>query len=378
MWVLYCYLLSERGVVVKNSNEHRRVIDDKFIKALSSEGILFPVTELVKEHRNELFMAFRRSYINIYYLGHSIYKIEQQKTGYAVTFNFNHARYSEDHVDLLKDLLKLGMELPTRRSEPQIKRLVCDRIDADGKTVSGSNTITKKITCGNKPDKKFWDESYAMLKRIVDDFYNKDKRHDYFKDEDYVSIRKEKGLPDFEPERDKNPLIEKQHQQKITLANRFSDNGYFVYDMEYAQPNEKQGDKKSGRFDMLALKIENHKATQLLFIELKSTLSACGGASGIEKHKNDMVEYLARKDVIEARKKDAEGILDAYNKLFQVGKVDFSEFYSKGPGFAIVLTDEALEYKGEYMDQCNMLDGTRENEPQKDESWIMKGLIPLL
>lgn len=349
----------------ENVDKHRRMINLDFQNALSS-GVLSSVTELVKDHRNELLIAFRNDYINIYYLGHSLYKIEQQKTGYKISFNFNHARYTKDYANSLKKLRDLGMRLPSSREKVEYDDIILK--DEKWRSTSRNNTITIKIS-NNGTNKNFWDQSCKLLMGIIDDFYDPEKKEDNFKDHAYYHKREEKGLLALDTKRDKNPLLEKQRQQSIELANNATDNGYFVYDMEYAQPNEKQGDKKSGRFDMLALKIENHKATQLLFIELKSTLSACEGASGIEKHKNDMLDYIERKDVIKVRKKDAKDIIGAYNKLFQIGTVEFSdEFNSKDPGFAIVLTDEAQHYSGSYEDLCNKL----------DNPWIMKGLKTIL
>lgn len=325
---------------MRKVDSHSRMINKDFLNDLSKDGFLSPVTELVRKHQDELMMAFRGDYINIYYRGHSLYKIEKQVQAYKVTFDFNHSRYTKEHDSILKKLMNLGMQLPSQRKEVKYESM-CFYIDKAGKekkkltSSSGKNLITKKIPVASEDiDKKFWDNSYKLLKQAIDDYFDPEKKEDYFKDASCKGELSSKKL-----------YLEKQRQQSIALANRATENGYFVYDIEYSQPNEKQGDEKSGCFDLLALKFEGQKAKQLLLIEVKTTKEACTGSSGVDKHKEDMDKYITNTEVINVRRKEAEDVMAALDKLFQIGKVDFSEI-EKNVRCVFVYTDEAQKFKG--------------------------------
>lgn len=169
--------------------------------------------------------------------------------------------------------------------------------------------------------------------------------------------------------------FERQRQQSIALANRATDNGCFVYDIDYTQPKEKQGEQKSGCFDILALKIENHKATQLLLIEVKTKASACTGNSGVKKHIDDMELYMKQAEIINVRRKEAEEVMDALDKIFQVGKVDFSGL-DKNTRSIFIYTDEAQSYIKEaqkYMGEAQKYKGVFSHEVL-NEPWEFKNI----
>ena len=93
-----------------------RMINDEFLKDLQPGEILSPVIEHVKEKR--LVLAFRGEYINVYYKGHSIYKIIQKKKyRYKIEFDFNHARYAKTWKDDLDSLMRLGFILPEKQDK---------------------------------------------------------------------------------------------------------------------------------------------------------------------------------------------------------------------------------------------------------------------
>ena len=80
-------------------NSHSRMISPEFLEALDT-GILSGLTVLLRSSQvgaRALLPAFRGTYFNVYYCGHSLYKIEEQENGYKLTFNFNHARYTADY-----------------------------------------------------------------------------------------------------------------------------------------------------------------------------------------------------------------------------------------------------------------------------------------
>jgi hypothetical protein len=65
-----------------------RELSNRFIGDLQ-DGILLPLAERVRRD-NTLMLAIRNGYVNIYYRGGSILKIEERKTKYVVTFNENY------------------------------------------------------------------------------------------------------------------------------------------------------------------------------------------------------------------------------------------------------------------------------------------------
>lgn len=312
---------------MKERTLHIRMVDQKFLNDLSNGGILSPVTESVKLS-NDLMMAFRSGYINIYYRGHSLYKIAQKNGGYTVSFDFNHARYTENYQEKLAGI---GMTLPNKRTEPEYPRKVKNK--GKEKVISGNNTISKYIF---KYDSAFWANSLPLLKGLIDDYYAEDKAKDYFMAKVAEFGLKSRGK--------KSQLLEKRRQQQIALANCFTENGYFVYDIEYAEPKG-SGEKLHGRFDMLAVKVSNAVAEKLLLIELKSTKEACEGTSGIENHRSDMAHYLdPENDKARDRIAEAHETLDALSELFGNAHVDCSRLKASDVSHLFVLTDEAKKY----------------------------------
>jgi hypothetical protein len=67
--------------------------------------------------------------------------------------------------------------------------------------------------------------------------------------------------------------------------------------------------------DLLAVRFENGVAKKLVFIEVKSTDSACQpGKSGIESHMNGMKKYADEQLFVESRRIDVLELLKQYQK----------------------------------------------------------------
>jgi len=299
----------------KDSKNNVRVINEDFKKALM-DGILKPVTEMVKNSDN-LLMCFRGKYINVYYRGHSLFKIEQmgkQNYYYKVFFNFNHARYTKEWKQILKQLEAIGYSL--------------NHEDFD---INNSSNIIS----ANADEKiiDFWNTSKILLSKLIDDYFSLGDSNLY----DYLKMCKD-------PQKKKH--IEKQRQQKIAMANTNCDNGYFIYDMEYTQARDSKKEENLGRFDMLAMRFENKVPVELVLIELKSTERACTSNSGIEKHYNDLIKYINNQDYMEVRKKEAIDIFNIYYSLDLISANKIEDVVDLNVKILLIFTDGAVTYFG--------------------------------
>ena len=94
---------------------------------------------------------------------------------------------------------------------------------------------------------------------------------------------------------------------------------------------------------MLALRRISTGRYSLVFIELKSTPVACGGGSGIEKHRVDLERYICNEKLIGVRKNDAVEICRQYGEL---GLVEKEEVKVEGVEMLFVFTDKAMAHAG--------------------------------
>jgi hypothetical protein len=305
---------------------HSRIKNDGPIIQDLKEGILLPVTKLVQDDP-DLFLGFRDQYIKLYYKCHVLLEIRPARSGYKVSFDLNHAKYTEDRETKLKELgdPKVGMEIVSQLRDGKEKQYL-------------ERTITER-------DSRFWAQAGKLLKDMIHDFFDPDKK------QNYVS---------GEWESNKHEDIEKQHQQLLVLSNQCQENGFIVYDIEYREPNSSG---TTGRYDLLALQVKNHEVKTLWILELKSTLKACKDkyskktgkptSKGVKEHYKDMygteekTGYIQRRDLLEQRWRDAEMIVHAYQDLGLPGWNDvptFAEDHDFKCGF--ILTGTAAGFKG--------------------------------
>jgi hypothetical protein len=280
-----------------------RALDEDLLQSLLS-GELKDLVDKIKGD-NTLCLCFRGKYVNVYYKGDSLFKIQQFARSYNLTFNFNHARYTEKHQYRLTVLEGLGFKYSESGRDPKRRQLTC------------------KYPQDNKADAQFWQESIRVLKSLVDDFLDKKKTYDWFK---------------LHNKENKSCHLERQRQQEIMMTNNTLAGEYFIYDMEYDQPRNSSKEEKSGRFDMLALRRTRNGCFNLVFVELKSTRKSCAGKCGIEKHYNDLNRYIENKTFVEARKNDAYEICRQYGRL---GLAKQANVKVDGIEVLFVFTDEA-------------------------------------
>lgn len=251
----------------------------------------------------------------IYYNNHMVWKLNIEKNGsLAVTISYNHARYSKDWKEKLELLCskKFGFK---GKKEPE----------------DGSIGYLKAI--GNIFSKNFVEDSFRILKPLIDDFFNTDLKFDYFKEENVKTHRN---------------YIEKIRQQELYIEFDNLDNGLFVYDLEFAQKRVEEVSLNKNQPDMLGIRFKNGKPEKRVFIEVKSTEAAVRNLkSGLKKHLIGMEEYIKDEVAISNRIKEAYQIFEQYKQLNlrNVTNVNANVLDTKLPiEIRFILTDEAAEY----------------------------------
>ncbi len=167
-------------------------------------GDLQSLTQLVNDLK-ELELCYRGNHriITLYYKGHvvfNVFKYKEKNRGkgkYKITFDFGHARYTENWGEYYAKLKAIGF---SHSSDMQDKK---------------RNNIKYIINDGDDPD---WAELVKTITPLIDDFFSPDKNKDFFEDK----IKTSKGA-----------LLEKIRQQEIMTALKETDTGYFIYDMEF-------------------------------------------------------------------------------------------------------------------------------------------------
>lgn len=287
------------------ARERKRHLNERFLQAFKT-GPLAGLLDILKLDRT-LTLCLRgglsAEYVNVYFKGHSLLKISQQGDTYKATFDFNHARYTRDWDRRLERLQALGYAL-NNGAPLKLPRLEKNEGQDRLRVVHPRNEISCDASVGSGK-RDFWNDSILILKGLVDDFFSPKLTEDVFKT----------GAQLPQSPRAKQPLIEKQHQQRIMTENSSLDSGYFVFDMEYDQARSNIEEAKSGRFDMLALRKMEEGLYNLVFIELKSTKSACTGKCGIQKHYADLSKYIQDPNFLAVRKADAIEICRQLSEL---------------------------------------------------------------
>lgn len=250
-----------------------RTISDYFIESLE-KGELSGLTELVRNKDNELIMCFRNNYINVYRKSHSVVKITEQTKKFLAEFNMGHARYTD------KDTC-----------EGKIMKLRSAGVSV---VIDGKNN-TAKFYIPKNGEKFDFTEIIKIYSEFVDDFFDKNKTYDYFRN---VKNNSKKGL------------IEKIHQQRLFSENFPGDN-YVYYDLELSFPKNVKG----GAPDCLALRSENDMIAAIVLVEVKSTEAACKGKCGIAKHTADFNKIISNKKYNEILKNSMLSTMENYVRL---------------------------------------------------------------
>ena len=309
-----------------------RAIDEDFLKEFI-DGKFSGFTELVKKHP-ELCLCFRgnSNAVEIYINNFLVFKINKNIKSEMVTIGFKLARYSKEWNKYAESLFTNYCFRPKKHPET-------NKID---------DTFFNYLHCYNDEINILTKENIeviyvSILKPIIKDFFSLGKKKDYFKDY--------KGIEHFK----NNPYCEKTRQQQLFFTFKNTQDGYFIYDLEFNQQyrtkEEREAEKEKDSYsnnkpDALAIKFKNGKPTRLAFIEIKSKAKALDGASGIENHINGMINY--NQDKYKTRCKEAYKILDQYRKIGlynlennDIKEKDFNENDLKKE-ILLIFTDDAI------------------------------------
>lgn len=299
-----------------------------YVKEFLPGGNLYGFKKLVEENA-ELELLFRgNSGENgnttiIYYNNHIVFKIEKHRYEFLVTLSFSHARYSEDWENKQRDLENLGF-----RKSKDNKCMYCEK---------------------EKYEDSFINDAYAIIKQYMVDYFNPNKKVDQFK-----KVNNEK-------QRKKDDKIEKIRQQELMRILNDSKNGYFVYDLEFAQKhankNESKQDTEKNQPDMLAIKFKDENPEKIVLIEVKSTTKACKYESGVMEHLKKMKKYSEDYIKMDVRKKDACGIISDYvelqlRNLNKERHFDEDQFLGLDTEILLIFTDGAVDHAIKYYEEA--------------------------
>ena len=263
------------------------------------QGVLKWVTDTVKDRTNDLILCFRDGYVNVYYKGHSLFKITQNRKGYKLSFNLGHARYSPSIEDARLHLKKILPEIKADNSKDVFFYADQDQQAAHLQILSA-------------------------YKGYIDDFFAV------------------------------HNLPEKKRQQELFRAH-FDPRGVgdelVFYDMELSLPGTF---KASGSPDCLAVKLHNGIVTEIVLVEVKTTAGACTGSHGVPKHYEDFSKILAGSENREFLYASMKESLNHYRSLGMLSAVkDICPPEACKYSICFFFTDEAIKWI-KHFDRNNM------------------------
>ena len=279
----------------------KRLITSKELWKKLTEGEYKEIIDFASQRKNELDVQIRDNYLNIYYRGGNLLRINPR------SFDFDKFYFHRGAKDMRKThLIKSDKtEDKERVASYQRKRDVMFSI------------------LRNKGMAAYC----AQMKEIMDEW-----------EEDLHTI----GISHDE----------KNEQQQISMNNR-GDTDYTVVDLEYAVSTkynfkyDGKSTKKVPRFDIIAV----DKTGQLVVIELKTGLGAIDNNSGISAHM-DCFEHTIGSDQEGAFVKEMSELLGQKKTLNLIDKSIFIDT-SKKPQFIFAFSDEPGEncYE-EFVEAC--------------------------
>ena len=270
-----------------------RKLSDSFMKKFQGEWK--PLLDYILSD-SKLDLQIRDNYINVYYQGGNILKINPR------SFYFDEFYFYKDCAKKRKTPL----QEESKSGNVKAKNIIAELVD--------------KRDCLLSPL-----QSHQLDKSVAAEYFQKAKKimRDWEK-----TLNEQLGISH----------AEKQEQQQIALANR-KNTDYVVLDLEYAvstdssfKYNGSVEDKKKPRFDIIAI----HKG-QIIVIELKKGLNALERKSGIVDH-IDSYECTIGRDNLGDFLKEMKELLKQKKDL---GILDKSlEITNESPKFVFAFADE--------------------------------------
>lgn len=216
----------------------RGIHNKKFIESLTNGNLKRML--IVINSDNDLDVQIRNDYLNIYYKGGNIAKINSEKSVKFDEFYFYLEMKKNPKKEIMHDK-KIVQELRNKR-----------------------NSLTKKFKTGN------YDDYFSNAKKIIDK---------------WLTI---------------NPKPERMEQHQLSISNQYKKSDYTIIDLEYQVSTKsdfactfipKGKDKpKNPRFDIIAI----NKRGELCVIELKKGTGALKGTSGLKEHWDCYTESIGR------------------------------------------------------------------------------------
>ncbi len=280
-----------------------RCIGPDFLNALNTKALVAFKKKIEKNKNLELCFRGNDKAVNIYYNNQTVWKIyDKNKHGYykvevSVHESIDDTRRKSIYDQLEEKEFVIVSKFGNEQRYPYILR--------------------------KEFNKEFVDSTFEILKPMID-LYFEGEQH-----------------------------IEKKRQQELFSSLDSKKDGYYVYDLELHQKGETLTNQNLP--DLMALRFTGEKITALDLVEVKSTRAACRDKkSGIAEHIEGMCNYIDS-GRMEARKEEAEHIVNAYRSLqihvppFEDTELDDGIRY----GIALVLTDKALPYYMENYEEIN-------------------------
>ena len=220
----------------------RKISNEKFWKNLT-EGEYKEIIDFASQRENELDVQIRDNYLNIYYEGGNLLKIES----YSPYLSFDEFYFHRIHC---------------------------------GDVILRKTHLKEKCKSGDKECMERWKSYREQRKKMLNLLKNSGGMAAYCAQMKEIMDEWDADLHTIGISHD-----EKKAQQQISMNNRGATD-YTVVDLEYAVSTTSNfkynGDstKKVPRFDIIAV----DKSGQLYVIELKTGLNAIDGKSGIRAH----------------------------------------------------------------------------------------------
>ncbi|WP_026489114.1 hypothetical protein [Butyrivibrio sp. XBB1001] len=343
--------------VLESMPDHRSISDP--LKTAFVSGGLFEFRKYVlgknhdtsdKHKRIAILLRGNNNRIILYKYNHKISELSareiQGKVICTVKFDFNHARYTDDWYKKWCTLENLGFSigesktaeyLPQELTEKATNGLIAKKLIKVTRNkhsvVNGGEIGT--ISCSRERfDDKFVEKCLGIFEELVEDFFAS-ATMDYFREAVSLKYPEAKNISGNAA----SVFVEKRWQQRLLFHFNNLQDGYYAYDLEFAQkfPDKDFVDKLARKLendeykkvkaadikaalgtnepDMLAIRYEGGNPKALVLIEVKSTEIACMGDSSVEKHMQGMAEYAKQSIFISKRVTDAYESLKQYKEM---------------------------------------------------------------
>lgn len=238
-------------------NEFKRGLSDDFIEDLKS-GKLKPILDLIKKD-DTLCLQIRKEYINIYYRGGNILKLERKSNSYISSFNINYLKPNEDERKI-----RIIRQLPSH----------FNNIEAAEK----------------------WVENIPLLKQIMDEYFSAHSKS----------------------EREFQQLVARENNYSIVS----NDTDYFITDIEYTHHDSRESrfDLVGINWKSTSQDRKSKSDCRIVLIEMKYGDGAIGGVAGIRKHLNDIDLFCGDKVKLDILKEET---ISSFKQLRELGLIQF-------------------------------------------------------